>query len=156
MEARERYCHCESGGLMGSKVTAGRAKGADNAVAALELRSRRLTYRQIGERLGITEDGARKAVMRRMRELDALGAEKAEEVRRQEAIALDEAERKLRDLMECADDAETYAKLVDRMVRIQDRRARLLGLDAPKAVDVTSGGETVGVTLYIPEDGSGD
>ena len=151
---------------MGSKVTANKAKGIQTGIRALELRSQRLTYREIGAKLGITEDGARKAVVRRMAQLEEVGRETAAEVRQQELMALDELERDLADAIEQVraghgrtdeegPDYELIAKLADRRFKAMDRRAKLLGLDMPKQMDVTSGGEPL-VQLYIPTDGSAE
>jgi hypothetical protein len=39
---------------------------------------------------------------------------------------------------------------VDRVLKIMDRRARLLGLDAPVRTDVTSGGNTIPISFIEP------
>jgi len=44
-------------------------------------------------------------------------------------------------------------KAIDRVLRIMQRRADLLGLDAPKNVDIKSGGEKLNVMVYIPDNG---
>lgn len=40
-------------------------------------------------------------------------------------------------------------RLVRSLVEVQDRRAKLLGLDAPKGLDLTSGGKTLSFTVDI-------
>jgi len=118
-----------------SKVDNRIVRGRQREIESLELRKAGLTYRQIGERLGITEQGAHAAVMRALRRLNERITEAAEEVRRLELERLD---RLLLALWPQA--AKGNQGAVDRVLRIMERRARLLGLDAPKGVDVTSGG----------------
>ena len=82
---------------------------------ALELRLKGHDYVSIGTALGITAEGARVAVRRAMAEIRTEAAETAIEVREQEAARL------------------------DRMLRVQDRRAKLLGLDLQR-VELTGAG----------------
>ena len=43
-------------------------------------------------------------------------------------------------------------RILRNLVEIQDRRAKLLGLDAPKGIDLTSGGRTLSFTVDIGAD----
>ena len=96
---------------------------------ALALRLRGHTYADIGDQLGVTLEGARQAVQRGMAEIRTQTAETAVEVREQEAARLDRMLVRLERMADQADDATTALAIQDRLLKIQDRRARLLGLD---------------------------
>lgn len=92
---------------------------------AFELRQMRHPYRAIADELGISVGLAHKDVMA---VLDALlPVEDAEALRRQEADNLDRLEAVL--LTKMAE--QPSLAIVDRILAIQARRAKLLGLDAP-------------------------
>jgi len=93
---------------------------------ALELRTRGFTYEAIGEALGMSLSGAADAVRRALQALKSETAEKAEEVRDLELRRLDKM---LRIAEAAADQGELGA--IDRILRIQERRSKYLGLDAP-------------------------
>lgn len=124
----------------------------DREARAIELRRNGATYPQIAERLSISEAGARKIVKR---VLDRMVTEAVPDVRKLELdrldqlhvqallvlqrehvvvsggkAVLDQAGRPIRD------DGPTLAA-IDRLLKVQERRARLLGLDAPTKVDMT-------------------
>jgi len=101
-------------------------KGLERERAALELRKAGATYRAIGEALGITPVGAYRAVMRAIAKLNARVLEEAEAVRRLELERLDDL---LLAMWPQAKKGNQGA--VDRVLRIMERRARLLGIDAP-------------------------
>ena len=119
-----------------SKTSKRISRGREREEEALKLRLGGLTYRVIGERMGISESGAYKAVIRALKRLNERIAEKAEEVRRMELERLDKM---LRGLWPAA--LRGHQGAIDRVLRIMQRRAMYLGLDAPKALDVTTGGE---------------
>lgn len=97
---------------------------------ALELRLRGHSYMDIGEQLGITLEGARQCVKKALAEVREQAAESAIEVREQEAARLDRMLLRLETLLEqSADDVTAALAIQDRMLRVQDRRAKLLGLD---------------------------
>ena len=96
---------------------------------ALKLRSRGYTYQQIADHMGCSKPTAYARVQRA---LAAIPAEAAEEYRRLEndrldtlqAIAMHEAITK------------KSMQAIDRVLHIMDRRAKLLGLDAPTKTEV--------------------
>jgi hypothetical protein len=96
---------------------------------ALRLRSRGYTYQQIADNMGCSKPTAFERVKRA---LSAIPAEAAEEYRRLEndrldtlqAIAMHEAVTK------------KSMQAIDRVLHIMDRRAKLLGLDAPTRTEV--------------------
>lgn len=104
-----------------------RAEGV--AEQAAELRLRGLTYEKIGRELEMTPEGARQAVLRGLDRIRGHTDELAVEVRAQEAARLDRICETLSRLADNAPDDATALAVVDRLLKVQDRRARLLGLD---------------------------
>jgi len=123
--------------------------GADNAAKdakAVELRGRGHTYAEVAKALGMSHaSAARKAVERA---LVATVAEPCEELRRLELAKLDalsapawaildtqhpvvSAGRVMTLNGEPLRDSQPVLAAIDRLLRIAERRARLLGLDAP-------------------------
>lgn len=117
---------------------------------ACELRARSFTYQQIADQLGMSKGHAYASVQRALRETIQ---EPAEELRQLELIRLDDLHRAARTVMEAThyvvdrgqvvewagsplvDDGPVLAA-IDRMLRVQERRAKLLGLDAPQRVSI--------------------
>lgn len=119
---------------------------------ACELRAQGLTYAAIGAELGLSKSQAFEGVQRALR--DTL-QEPADDVRRLELIRLDELAQHARQVLlgthyvvsqgrvvrltrggiPLEDDAPKLAA-IDRLLRIQERRARLLGLDSPQRVSI--------------------
>jgi hypothetical protein len=99
----------------------------------LALRKAGATYDQIGDKVGITREGARLAVSRALADLSAATTEEAKEVRHLELERLDAM---LLGLWQKASRGDPAS--VDRVLRIQERRARLLGLDADPGRNNTS------------------
>ena len=93
---------------------------------ALELRTRGCTYDQISKALGMSLSGAADAVRRALEALKSETQEKAEEVRDLELRRLD----KMLQIAEAAAEGGDLAA-IDRVIRIQERRSKYLGLDAP-------------------------
>jgi predicted transcriptional regulator len=116
-----------------SKATPARIAIAERECAALELRKAGKTFDEIARALGYSErGGAAKAVGRA---LDATIRERADELRKLEAERLDALTAAL---WPRAMDGDL--KSVDRVLSIMERRAKLLGLDAPsrRAVEVVT------------------
>ncbi len=103
---------------------------------ALELRRAGVTYDLIAERVGYSERGAaRKAVVRALRRtLEG----PAEDVRELEADRLDRLQSGL-----WAQAMKGNLGAVDRVLRLMERRARLLGLDQPTQVQAEHTGDIV-------------
>lgn len=134
---------------------------------ACHLRAQSFSYTEIGDRLGISKTAAYEAVQRALAETVQ---EPAAELRQLELLRLDELARRTRGVMEAThyvvdkgtvvlwegaplvDDGPVLAA-VDRLLKVQERRARLLGLDIPVKQQVQLDGgvryEIVGVN---PED----
>lgn len=107
-----------------------RIAAAERAANALRLRKAGVTYEMIASTLGYSSrQAAHRAVMRA---LDRTIQEPAEDLRKLELERLAELQRVL---WPKALEADTRS--VDRVLAIMERRARLLGLDAPVRAEVT-------------------
>lgn len=107
----------------------------------LQLRLAGLSYARIGEQLGITGPGAHAAVTRAVRRQAERMAEDAELLRAIEVARLDEAQVVASALLRHQDSA-TRLRAVDRVVKLGERRAKLLGLDSPVLARVDLGALT--------------
>ncbi len=101
-----------------------RARTTDRQRKALDLRIEGLSYEAIGNRLGITKQSAHELVMRALEEAKAQTAENVEKVR---AMELRRADALLQALWKKRADPKAARAILGAM----DRRAKLLGLDAP-------------------------
>lgn len=127
------------------------AEVADREARALDLRRQGATYAQIGDRIGVTEAAAYKIVKR---VLDRVTVEAAPDVRKLEADRLDQFQLaalavlrrqhytvsggqivKDDDGRPLVDDGPTL-QAIRTLLSVQERRAKLLGLDAPARVDM--------------------
>ena len=102
----------------------------------LRLRIRGLTFDAIGKELGVTRQAACKAYRVAM---DALAAETrgtATQLRELELARLDELQAGIHNAALASDPAAVQAEL-----KIMDRRARLMGLDARQTIDITTDGK---------------
>lgn len=129
-----------------SKTAATRIKGRENRARAVELRKAGATYEQIGQQLGITKQSAHEAVTAAMRETAQTTAETAADVIQLELARLDQM---LTGLWAQARQGVPVA--VDRVLRIMERRARLLGLDAEGPVTAAISNVTVEVAWPAPD-----
>lgn len=102
-----------------------------NAVQAFELRKSGASFRQIAEQLGYAdESGARKAVMALLKKQQV---EAVEDYRKVELARLDAM------LLAIAQQVrQGHLGAIDRALKIMERRARLLGLDAPTKIAPTT------------------
>lgn len=120
-----------------SAPNAARAPDADAAslrLEALALRRRGRSYRKIADELGVSLTTAHRYVTTELERLAKECGEEAAIVRQMELDRLDVALDALADRIEQGDD-----RAVATMLRIQERRAKLLGLDSPdrQQVEVT-------------------
>ena len=109
-----------------SAVASTDAQTMAHELLALGLRQKGRSYRSIAEEMGVSHETARQCVKRAMDRLRPIVEERAEEVRELELSRLDIA---TNGLMPKVIEGDTYA--IDKLVKVMDRRARLLGLDAP-------------------------
>jgi len=110
----------------------------------LALRKAGATYDQIAEKTGLAREGARLAVSRALKGLAAATTEAAEEVRQ---LELDRLDAMLLGLWQKAQRGDAQA--IDRVLRIQERRAKYLGLDVAQKVDITTV-EGIDAPRFVP------
>ena len=101
------------------------AKMAVRQQAALEYRISGFTYRQIGAHLGVSEKTAYYDVQDSIDAIEDIKADRAERIREMELLRLD---RMTAALNAAANTGDIPA--IGQQVRIMERRAKLLGLDA--------------------------
>ncbi len=107
---------------------------------ALELRLHGTSYAAIATKCGYSKaSGAHAAVKSALRKTLS---EPAEELRVLEAERLDALLASVWDKASKGD-----PKAVDNALRIMERRAKLLGLDAPTTTDITSGGGPLAIVM---------
>lgn len=101
-----------------------RLKARERKQEALSLRMSGVTFEQIGQRLGITRQAAHKAVTQALADIQKETNEDAEKLRHLELERLDKMQ------------ASIWASVltggygaIDRVLRIMERRAKLIGLD---------------------------
>lgn len=123
-----------------------KVRGRERELQALELRKAGFTFDRIGQQLGITTQGAHQAIKRALARIAAKTDEAADDVRRLELERLDGM---LPVMWTQAKQGNQGA--VDRVLRIMERRARLLGLDAPAEVKI--GGRITQVTEQLVDAG---
>jgi len=150
-----------------NQPTGTRETAADRRVKALDLRKSGAPYRAIAAQLNISEKTAHQDVQRALRTLAELELASADELRTMELLRLDkltlEAARILsathpyvaggRVLHGLTDDGPKL-QAIDRLLRISESRRKLLGLDAPQAIDVQGGmgqQQIIGVVLHLLE-----
>jgi hypothetical protein len=110
----------------------GRERSATRRVEAFAMRRAGHSFRVIAETLGVSIGQAHADVMETLRETATLEAEQREPVRQMEIARLDAW---LTRVQLRIDAGEMTA--VDVALRLQKRRADLLGLDAPKRLEAT-------------------
>lgn len=133
---------------MAQQLSPREAQTRARRIKALQLRAARLTYQQIADRLyNGDRSNARKDILKAV---ETQEKEAADEVRAQEIILLDQLARPLIKRAIEGDD-----KAVTAMLRIMERRAKYLGLDAPTQVEQTGvGGFAVLVNPDLLPDGA--
>ena len=109
-----------------------RSKTAERSKQAVNLRIAGATFEQIGERLEISTPSAFGLVSRALLKTRAATAESAETLRQMELTRLDAMQTAI-----WADAMKGDEQKIDRLLKIQARRAALLGLDAPTKVAPT-------------------
>lgn len=106
-------------------------KYAARRVEALSLRLAGLTYEQIGERLGISTQGAIDLVNRTLSRAENLAVQQLREL---ESARLDRAQAAIWTQV-----LEGDLRAVDVFLRLSKRRSLLLGLDAPTEININVG-----------------
>lgn len=104
---------------------------AQRRVEAMSLRMAGLTYQQIGDRLGITLEGAYKMVKR---SFNTVESDTVEEMRELENDRLDRAQAAIWPKVLKGDE-----KAIGTFLRISSQRSRINGLDSPTKIDISVG-----------------
>jgi hypothetical protein len=114
----------------------GEVNAHDKQIKALTLRKAGVSYQSIADTLGYkTAGGAWVAVKAGLKKTLV---EPADELRTLEIARLDDYLKAIANHVSAGN-----LTAIDRALKIQQRRAALLGLDMPAKVDVTSGGENI-------------
>lgn len=103
----------------------------ERRIRALKMRQSGMSYREIGRALNVSHVQAWKDVMSCIDELKEQCKEEAEKVKEIELERLDEA---LKAIWPSVLKGDLGA--IDRLIRIQERRARFEGLDAPSRQEI--------------------
>lgn len=111
---------------MNKKASPRRALAQERRKKAFDLRKAGANYQQIGDALGMSRQGVRKTVEAAIDQLDEDVRDAAIHYR---ALQLERLERMHFGLWTRAINGDDNA--VDRIVKIMDRQAKLLGLDSP-------------------------
>lgn len=113
---------------------------------AVEMRTRGHTYAQISDALKMSQSAVHKAVSTYLRQTREIAVEHAEEIRR---IELDRIDRMLASVSPQAESGDIAA--IGICLKLQERRSKLLGLDAPasSAVTLQAASDTVQALLAL-------
>ena len=116
---------------VGPQQIAIRAQAAENRAKAWEFRKLGATYAAIGKKLSVSHEAVRNYIQAALDRLKADELRDAGEYRRMELARLD-------DLLLAITPRALKGELavIDRVLRIQERRSKFLGLDAPTKVEI--------------------
>lgn len=128
---------------MHSKQSPARVTAAARRAEALRLRAAGKTYAEIACALCINESSAWRLVQREFDRLNADTRETAEQIRQVECARLDALHAALWPTAKTGNTQAIFAVL-----KVMDRRAKLLGLDSPAKVDFGDSGRT-GIAAMI-------
>lgn len=143
-----------------NRTSPAKARRLELQAKALELRRGGDGYEAIAEKMGIGKSSAHRMVEAAMAGARAQISASVDELRADELTRLDGMLAKL--WPKVTDDPDVA--VIDRIIKIGERRAKLLGLDAPVRTAIQGGGDdappisTVNetkVTFYMPENGRG-
>jgi hypothetical protein len=116
-----------------SRTSAARVQAQENRRKAVELRRAGLSFRQIAKELGMSKSGCYKAVQRALTDIQKELDDSATLLCAQESDRLDTLQVNV-----WSQALKGDVKAIDRVLRIMERRARLLGLDKPQKVAPTT------------------
>lgn len=135
----------QPGGKAGRQIVNARL----NEEQALKLRALGMSYRQIGEQLGVSDTSARRYIKRALeRHLEEL-RESVEEHIEQQLMQLDAMLLALQKKMAVGD-----TKAINTAIRLLERKAKLLGLDYSDRAQADAGDDNVidgVVEVYVPD-----
>ena len=130
-----------------TKATTDKIKVAERRLQAIALRRSGLNYRDIGRHLGVSRTQAYNDVMHALDELNKLTLEAT---KIHQTLELDRLDGLMAAIWEQAQEGSLAA--VDRVLKIMDRRAKLLGLDTPTKIAPTTmdGDDLPGGAVVMP------
>ena len=140
-----------------NRTSAAHARAVENREQALLLRRSGFGYRSIAEKLGISKTRAHQLVQEGLEEAKAQIVAHADELRAEQLSRLDGMLKKAYEVAEAGD-----VQAIGRVLKIEGRRAKLLGLDAPTRTALQGGGDDAPpistvteakVSIYIPANG---
>ncbi|MDQ3621730.1 MAG: hypothetical protein M3463_04460 [Verrucomicrobiota bacterium] len=114
-------------------------RAVENRPVAFELRKQGYTYREIAGQMGVSIKTAHGYVNDYWHEIKDTTDELAEVVRDRELANLDAWHKTWAPEVLRTENPEMAMKIIDRLLKIQERRAKLLGLEAPAKVDMMTG-----------------
>jgi DNA-binding transcriptional MerR regulator len=123
-----------------SKASARRLKNAETLKQVIDLRMAGLTCEEIGHQLGVTKQSVQKRLTKWIAQANAMNANSMLELQEMQLRRLERLRAKLWPL---AFGPAPDMKAIDRILNIEERIARLKGLDAPARKDITSEGKTI-------------
>jgi hypothetical protein len=118
-----------------------RFKALERRQKALEMRKTGHDYKTIGKALGVTAKTAFMDVQKCLEEIRANTHETAEDVLELELKRLDIAQAALMPRVKDGD-----PRAIDTLMRVQERRAKYLGLDAANKVEISGKGIIINLT----------
>lgn len=106
---------------------------AERRVQVLALRKAGMSYRAIATRVGASIDTVWSDVQAELSELNALTAEHAEDVLTLEMRRLDDLQVQVTNILQ----AGPTPRAIDTAIRLMERRAKMLGVDAPSKKQIS-------------------
>lgn len=140
-----------------NKTSAARARKLKNQAQVLALRRAGMPFSQIAIKVGISKSSAHQLVQEGLEDARKQIASSVDELRAEEISRLDGMLAKAYPIA-----AKGDLQAIDRVLKIGERRAKLLGLDAPARHALQGGGDDAPpivsearVTFYMPDNGRG-
>jgi DNA-directed RNA polymerase specialized sigma24 family protein len=136
MDEDQRQRSLKSGKVGGDRVSPVAQKTtSDREAQILELRLRKISFEKIGQTVGLTKSATYKAYRRA---LHRVPVRYAKDIIVEELESLNRFESRLwREMEKAGVDVRNVCNLISQALRVQQRRAKLLGLDAPQQIDVS-------------------
>lgn len=121
---------------------------AQRRLEALKLRQAGATYQAIADKLGYHDRGtAQRAVVAELKKINAELEDEATQLRALEAQRLDTLQTAMwTEMLAARSNGESAAPAVDRIIKIMERRAKLLGLDTSDQ-RIANAVENSGITI---------
>jgi len=130
---------------MANKTSQRTIEAQERRKKAVELRRMGWSYSRIANQIGMTKSSAHKAVTKALSETQGLLDADADLLRAQEADRLDSLQSFF-----WIDASKGNIKAAERIMRIMERRAKLLGLDAPTLLAQTdTAGDDVASGVFV-------